>query len=253
MNAMVTSQPGAGSTVADRLSAAGTANALELRGVTKMFGALAALSDITPQHPAGRAPRRARLQRCGQDHPLQLHHRRLLRDLGHHPVLRRGRHPFSRLRAHPPRSPPHLSDLACCSPASRCWTMSTSPAAASPAVAFSLIRPRRNDVLMASAEDLVAAVHLTDVKDSEGRHPRPRPAASARNRPRPRRRTALHPVRRTRRRPVADRAQRADRDPDLAPLAHRLHHHRARHGRGAPRGRACLDDAQWPHLQGRHA
>ncbi|MBL4731961.1 MAG: ABC transporter ATP-binding protein [Rhizobiaceae bacterium] len=33
--------------VAQRLSAAGTANALELRGITKMFGALAALKDVT--------------------------------------------------------------------------------------------------------------------------------------------------------------------------------------------------------------
>ena len=32
---------------------------------------------------------------------------------------------------------------------------------------FSLLRPRRNDALMSSAEDLVAAVHLTDVKDSK--------------------------------------------------------------------------------------
>ena len=33
--------------VAERLSAVGTANALELRGVTKMFGALAAIADVT--------------------------------------------------------------------------------------------------------------------------------------------------------------------------------------------------------------
>ena len=33
--------------VAERLSAAGTANALHLRGVTRMFGALAALTDVT--------------------------------------------------------------------------------------------------------------------------------------------------------------------------------------------------------------
>ncbi|MEM9431942.1 MAG: ATP-binding cassette domain-containing protein, partial [Pseudomonadota bacterium] len=33
--------------ITDRLSSTGTANALELRGVGKMFGALAALSDIT--------------------------------------------------------------------------------------------------------------------------------------------------------------------------------------------------------------
>lgn len=34
-------------TAADRLPAAGTANALELRGVTRMFGALAALTDVS--------------------------------------------------------------------------------------------------------------------------------------------------------------------------------------------------------------
>lgn len=31
----------------DRLSTAGSANALELRGVSRLFGALAALSDVT--------------------------------------------------------------------------------------------------------------------------------------------------------------------------------------------------------------
>jgi len=34
-------------TVAERMSATGTANALELRGVTKLFGALAAIDDVT--------------------------------------------------------------------------------------------------------------------------------------------------------------------------------------------------------------
>ena len=33
-------------TISDRLSATGTANALELRGVSKFFGALAAMEDI---------------------------------------------------------------------------------------------------------------------------------------------------------------------------------------------------------------
>ncbi|HSV01435.1 MAG TPA: ABC transporter ATP-binding protein, partial [Roseiarcus sp.] len=33
--------------VAQRLSAVGSANALELRGVTRLFGALAALTDIS--------------------------------------------------------------------------------------------------------------------------------------------------------------------------------------------------------------
>ena len=32
---------------------------------------------------------------------------------------------------------------------------------------FSLLRPRRNDTLMQAAEDLVAIVHLTDVKDDK--------------------------------------------------------------------------------------
>mgnify|MGYP001794537381 FL=1 len=34
-------------TLTDRLGATGTANALELRGVSKIFGALAAMQDIT--------------------------------------------------------------------------------------------------------------------------------------------------------------------------------------------------------------
>ncbi len=37
------------------------------------------------------------------------------------------------------------------------------------------------------------------------------------------------------------------------PRAYRLHHHRARHGRRAARGRERHDDAQRPHLQGRRA
>ena len=35
------------STIAERLAAAGTGNAIELRGVSRFFGALAALTDIT--------------------------------------------------------------------------------------------------------------------------------------------------------------------------------------------------------------
>lgn len=35
------------SAIADRLTATGTANALELRNVSKLFGALAALSEVT--------------------------------------------------------------------------------------------------------------------------------------------------------------------------------------------------------------
>ena len=39
----------------------------------------------------------------------------------------------------------------------------------------------------------------------------------------------------------------------VAAEPHRLHHHRARHGRRAARRRERDDDAQRPHLQGRHA
>ncbi len=80
--------------VAERLSAAGTANALELRGVTRLFGALAALTDVTLTVRPGE--RRAVLGSNGAgkttlfncitgDFPL---------DLRHHPLLRRGRDAF---------------------------------------------------------------------------------------------------------------------------------------------------------------
>ena len=35
------------SSIAERMAAAGTGNAIELRGVSRMFGALAALTDVT--------------------------------------------------------------------------------------------------------------------------------------------------------------------------------------------------------------
>src|SRR5579862_9872156 len=35
------------SSIAERMAAAGTGNAIELRGVTRLFGALAALTDVT--------------------------------------------------------------------------------------------------------------------------------------------------------------------------------------------------------------
>ena len=53
--------------VAQRLSSAGTANALELRGVSKTFGALAALTDITMTVQPGE--RRARIAK-GSGRPV---------------------------------------------------------------------------------------------------------------------------------------------------------------------------------------
>jgi branched-chain amino acid transport system ATP-binding protein len=55
---------------AERMVSVSSGNALELRGVTKMFGALAAISDITIDGRFRRAPRRAWLKRCRQDHAV---------------------------------------------------------------------------------------------------------------------------------------------------------------------------------------
>jgi branched-chain amino acid transport system ATP-binding protein len=152
--------------VADRLSAAGTANALELRGVTRTFGALAALTDITLSIRPGE--RRGVLGSNGAgkttlfncitgDFPVTSGTIRFFgEDITRFPAherIRRGlrrTYQISLLFA-------GLSVLdnvyLACRGVSR--------------ARFSLIRPRRNDALMNSAEDLVAAVHLSDVKDSK--------------------------------------------------------------------------------------
>ena len=57
--------------VAERLSAAGTANALELRGVSRLFGALVALDDVTMSVRPGERRAVARLQRGRKDHVVQ--------------------------------------------------------------------------------------------------------------------------------------------------------------------------------------
>ena len=79
--------------VAQRLSSAGTANALELRGVSRTFGALAALTDITMTVKPGERRARIGLEWCRQDDTVQLHNRRLFANHGHHsPVRRRCHH-----------------------------------------------------------------------------------------------------------------------------------------------------------------
>ncbi|MGI9499302.1 MAG: ABC transporter ATP-binding protein [Geminicoccaceae bacterium] len=165
MNAVAASNPGAGSTtVADRLSAAGTGNALELRGVTRMFGALNALADITLSVRPGE--RRGVLGSNGAgkttlfncitgDFPATSGTIRFfgedVTDFPAHERIRRGlrrTYQISLLFA-------GLSVLdnvyLACRGVSR--------------GRFSLIRPRRNDALMSSAEDLVEAVHLADIRD----------------------------------------------------------------------------------------
>ena len=166
MNAAAASPTSAGSTVADRLSAAGTANALELRGVTRMFGALAALSDITLSIRPGErrgvlgsnGAGKTTLFNCitgdflatsgtirffGEDVTAFPAYERIRRGL-------RRTYQISLLFA-------GLSVLDNVYLACRGVSRNR----------FSLLRPRRNDALMSAAEDLVAAVHLTDVRDSK--------------------------------------------------------------------------------------
>ncbi|MHC2308681.1 ABC-type molybdenum transport system ATPase subunit/photorepair protein PhrA [Bradyrhizobium elkanii] len=83
--------------VAQRLSVVGAGAALELRGVTRLFGALAALTDVTITVRPGE--RRAVLgsNGAGKNDAVQLHYRRLSALLRHDPLLRRGHHPIPSL------------------------------------------------------------------------------------------------------------------------------------------------------------
>ncbi|WP_136660699.1 ABC transporter ATP-binding protein [Nitratireductor sp. XY-223] len=151
--------------VSTRLAATGTANALELRGVSKMFGALAALSDVAiTVHPGERRavlgsngagkttlfncitgdfpPTSGSIRFFGEDITAFPPHERIRRGL-------RRTYQISLLFT-------GLSVLdnvyLACRGVSR--------------GRFSFIRPRRSDALMASAENLVEIVHLHDVRDS---------------------------------------------------------------------------------------
>ncbi len=142
------------------------ANALELRGVTRMFGALAALTDVTlsaapgerravlGSNGAGKTtlfncitgdfpPTSGTIRFFGEDITRFPPHERIRRGL-------RRTYQISLLFA-------GLSVLdnvyLACRGVSR--------------ARFSLVRPRRDDALVQAAEDLVEAVHLTDVKDQK--------------------------------------------------------------------------------------
>lgn len=152
-------------TVAARLSATGTANALELRGVARSFGALAALSDIdmtvSPgerravlgSNGAGKTtlfncitgdflPTAGSIRLFGEDVTSFPPHERIRRGL-------RRTYQISLLFT-------GISVIdnvyLACRGVSR--------------GRFSLMRPRRNDALMQSAYDLVEAVHLTDASET---------------------------------------------------------------------------------------
>jgi branched-chain amino acid transport system ATP-binding protein len=149
--------------VAHRISTVGAGAALELRGVTRLFGALAALTDVTMTVRPGE--RRAvlgsngagktTLFNCitGDFPPTSGTIRFFGEDVTNFPPferIRRGLRRTYQISALFPGLTVHDNVyLACCG-------VSRSR--------FSPIRPRANDALMQSADDLVQAVHLTAVK-----------------------------------------------------------------------------------------
>lgn len=150
--------------VAERLSRTGTANALELRGVTKMFGALAAISDVTLNVRPGE--RRAVLGSNGAgkttlfncitgDFPATEGAIRFFgEDITRFPTHERIRRGLRRTY--------QISLLF------HGLTVLDNVYLACRGVSrgrFSFLRPRRSEALMASAEQLVDAVHLTDQRD----------------------------------------------------------------------------------------
>ena len=151
-------------TAAERLQAMGTANALEVRGVSRYFGALAALSDVSMSVRPGE--RRAVLGSNGAgkttlfnaitgDFPPTSGTIRFfgedVTDFPPHERIRRGlRRTYQISLLFGGLSVLDNVYLAC-----RGVSRGR----------FSLLRPRRNDALMQSAIDLVSAVHLTDVSD----------------------------------------------------------------------------------------
>ncbi len=151
--------------VAERLSAAGTANALELRGVSRLFGALVALDDVTlsvrpgerrgvlGSNGAGKTtlfnaitgdfpPSAGIIRFFGEDITYFPPHERIRRGL-------RRTYQISLLFG-------GLTVLdnvyLACRGVSR--------------GRFSLLRPRRSEALVQSAVDLVEAVHLTEVANT---------------------------------------------------------------------------------------
>lgn len=151
-------------TAAERLQATGTGNALEIRGVSRYFGALAALSDVSLSIRPGE--RRAVLGSNGAgkttlfncisgDFPPTAGSIRFfgedITDFPPHERIRRGlRRTYQISLLFNGLSVIDNVYLAC-----RGVSRGR----------FSLIRPRRNDALMQSALDLVNAVHLADIQD----------------------------------------------------------------------------------------
>ena len=154
------------SSISDRLDATGTANALEMRGVSKYFGALAAMADINLTVRPGE--RRAVLGSNGAgkttlfncvtgDFPATEGSIRFFgEDITEFPAqerIRRG------LRRTYQISLLFTGLTVLDNVYLACTGVSRSR--------FSFLRPGRNDALMASAENLVRVVHLEDAKDTQ--------------------------------------------------------------------------------------
>ncbi len=152
------------SSISDRLSATGTANALELRGVTKYFGALAALEDIDLTVRPGE--RRAVLGSNGAgkttlyncvtgDFPATAGTIRFFGEditgFPPHERIRRGLRRTYQISLLFAGLSVHDNIYLACTGVSRSR--------------FSFLRPRRDDALMSSAENLVRLVHLDDARD----------------------------------------------------------------------------------------
>lgn len=151
--------------VAQRLSAASSDNALELRGVTRTFGALRALDDVTLSVRPGE--RRAVLGSNGAgkttlfncitgDFPLTSGTIRLFGEdvsgFPPHERIRRGLRRTYQISLLFGRLSVVDNVYLACRGVSR--------------GRFSMVRPRHDDVLVEAALNLVEAVHLTDAKDT---------------------------------------------------------------------------------------
>src|ERR1700722_1002091 len=156
--------PAAMDSVAQRLSAVGTGNALELRGVTRLFGALAALTDVTLSVRPGE--RRAVLGSNGAGKTTLfncitgdfLPNSGTIRFFGEdvtafppYERIRRGLRRTYQISALFPGLSVLDNVYLACRGVSR--------------GRFSLIRPRLSDPLVQAADSLVQAVHLTPIKD----------------------------------------------------------------------------------------
>ena len=151
--------------IGDRLSATGTANALELRDVSKLFGALAAIEQIDLTVRPGE--RHAVLGSNGAgkttlfncitgDLPSTTGSIRFFgEDITTFP-------PHERIRRGLRRTYQISLLFTGLTVLDNVYLAATGVSRSR----FSFLRPRRNDALMASAENLVGVVHLEDAKDT---------------------------------------------------------------------------------------